>query len=103
MPNQGGRPFSAELIITSNHAATHVDAFGHYQPGGAAVADMPLDTFCGEAVCVDIRQYGRGHDVSAAEVEQAVAELLGPPTARGRDPAVLLRPLQQDGGDARLP
>src|SRR5439155_26913284 len=29
-----GRPsFSAEIIITSNHAATHVDAFGHYDKG----------------------------------------------------------------------
>lgn len=70
-----GRPsFSAEVIITSNHAATHVDAFGHYQPGGAAIADMPLDTFCGEALCVDIRRYPRGHDITAAEVEQAVVE-----------------------------
>ncbi len=30
-----GRPsFNAEMIITSNHAATHVDAFGHYDPTG---------------------------------------------------------------------
>jgi kynurenine formamidase len=35
---------------------------------------MALDTFCGDAVCVDIRQYGKGHDVSAAEVERAVEE-----------------------------
>jgi kynurenine formamidase len=70
-----GRPsFSAEIIITSNHAATHVDAFGHYQPGGASLQEMALDTFCGDAVCVDIRQYGKGHDVSAAEVERAVEE-----------------------------
>ena len=60
------------MIITSNHAATHVDAFGHYQAGGVAIAEMPLDTFCGDAICVDIRQYERGHDVTAAEVEQAV-------------------------------
>jgi len=33
----GDPSFSAEIIITSNHAATHVDAFGHYQPGGAAI------------------------------------------------------------------
>ena len=31
----GDPSFSAEIIITSNHAATHVDAFGHYLPGGA--------------------------------------------------------------------
>src|SRR3989442_12873056 len=63
-----GRPsFSAEIIITSNHAATHVDAFGHYQKGGAAIAELPLDLFCGDALCVDIRQYERGRDVSAVE------------------------------------
>ena len=33
---------------------------------------MPLDTFCGEAICVDIREYERGHDVTAGEVERAV-------------------------------
>jgi kynurenine formamidase len=62
------------VIITSNHAATHVDAFGHYDRTGETIADMPLDTFCGPAICVDIRQYERGHDVSAEEVERAVAE-----------------------------
>jgi kynurenine formamidase len=70
-----GRPsFSAEIIITSNHAATHVDAFGHYDPNGVKIADMPLDTFCGDAICVDIRDYPGGHDVTAAEVEKAVAD-----------------------------
>jgi kynurenine formamidase len=72
-----GRPsFNAEVIITSNHAATHVDAFGHYdpRPEAAAIAEMPLDTFCGEAVCLDVRRYPKGHDVSAAELEQAVEE-----------------------------
>ncbi len=63
-----GRPsFNAEVIITSNHAATHVDAFGHYDRTGETISDMPLDTFCGTAICVDIRQYERGHDVTAAE------------------------------------
>ena len=68
-----GRPsFNAEIIITSNHAATHVDAFGHYQKGGTPIAEMPLETFCGEAICADIRQYERGHDVTADEVAEAV-------------------------------
>lgn len=68
-----GRPsFNAEIVITSNHAATHVDAFGHYDPTGVTIAEMPLDTFCGDAICVDIRDYPGGHDVTAAEVERAV-------------------------------
>ena len=69
-----GRPsFNAEIIITSNHAATHVDAFGHYERGGDALEDLPLDLFCGDAICVDIREYPAGHDVTAAEVEAAVS------------------------------
>ena len=69
----GDPSFSAEVIITSNHAATHVDAFGHYQPGGPSLQEMPLDTFCGEAICIDIREYPRGHDVTADEVAAAVS------------------------------
>jgi arylformamidase len=71
-----GRPsFNAELIITSNHAATHVDAFGHYDrtAGAAAIAEMPLDTFCGPAVCIDVREYGgKGHLVTVEETEDAL-------------------------------
>ena len=68
----GDPSFNAEVIITSNHAATHVDAFGHYLPGGASVREMALETFCGEAICVDVREYPRGHDVSTEEVARAV-------------------------------
>jgi kynurenine formamidase len=68
-----GRPsFNAEIIITSNHAATHVDAFGHYDKTGEPIAEMPLETFCGDALCVDIREYPRGHDVTAAETQRAL-------------------------------
>src|SRR5947208_14206344 len=70
-----GRPsFNAEIIITANHAATHADAFGHYDPAGGKIAEIPLDTFCGDAICLDIRDYPGGHDVTAAEVEQAVTD-----------------------------
>src|SRR5207244_7290787 len=69
-----GRPsFNAEIIITSNHAATHVDAFGHYDPTGEKIAELPLDMFCGDALCGDIRDYAGGHDVTAAVAEGAVS------------------------------
>ena len=98
---RGPPSFNAELIITSNHAATHVDAFGHYRRR-RAIGEMPLDPFCGEAICVDIREYPRGHDVSAAEVE--------PPSrpsrtgaAAWRHPPLLQRPLQPHGRHPRIP
>jgi kynurenine formamidase len=85
-----GRPsFNAEVIVTSNHAATHVDAFGHYDKTGETISDMPLETFCGTAICVDIRQYQRGYDVSAEEVERAVraTSCSSAPTTTTRLPA----------------
>jgi arylformamidase len=69
--------FNAELIITSNHAATHVDAFGHYDrsPGADAIGEMPLETFCGPAVCIDVREYGgQGHLVTPEETEEALGK-----------------------------
>jgi kynurenine formamidase len=69
--------FNAELIITSNHAATHVDAFGHYDrsPGAAAIGEMPLETFCGPAVCIDVREYGgKSHEVTPDEAQEALAK-----------------------------
>jgi kynurenine formamidase len=70
----GAKSFDAEIIITSNHAATHVDALAHFDPapGAPRIAEMPLDTFCGEAVCIDVRQYPARHEVTVAELEQAV-------------------------------
>ena len=70
-----GRPsFDAEIIITSNHAATHVDAYAHYDGRADApkIAEMPLDTFCGEAICIDVREYPKAHEVTPDEIEKAL-------------------------------
>lgn len=71
----GKKSFDAEIIVTSNHAATHVDALAHFDPRPDAmrIADMPLETFCGEAICVDVREYPAGHEVTVAELEGALA------------------------------
>jgi kynurenine formamidase len=71
---EGKKSFDAEIIITSNHAATHVDALGHFDPapGAARIAEMPLETFCGEAVCIDVRAYPARHEVTVAELERAI-------------------------------
>jgi kynurenine formamidase len=63
-----------EILITSNHAATHVDALRHFDPRPTAprIGDMPLETFCGEAVCVDVREYPAGHEVTLSELERAI-------------------------------
>ena len=72
----GKKSFDAEIIITSNHAATHLDALSHFDPRPEApkIAEMPLDLFCGEAICIDVRKYPAGHEVTVAELEQGVSE-----------------------------
>ena len=69
------KSFDAQIIITSNHAATHVDALGHFDPdpNAAKIDEMPLDLFCGDAVCIDVREYPAGHEVTVAEMESAIA------------------------------
>ncbi len=70
----GQASFEFEIIITSNHAATHVDSFAHYDPRPDApkIAEMPLDTFCGEAICIDVREYPKAHEVTPDEIEKAL-------------------------------
>ena len=67
--------FNAEIIITSNHAATHVDALAHFDnnPEAPTIEEMPLDIFCGEAICIDVREYPKAHEVTPQEIERALA------------------------------
>lgn len=67
--------FNAETLILSDHTATHVDAFGHYDrsPGAEAIHEMDLGLFCGPAVCIDVREYGgKGHWVTPEEADDAL-------------------------------
>jgi hypothetical protein len=35
---------------------------------------MPLDTFCGEARCVDVRRFPAGYEVTVGDLEQALTD-----------------------------
>ncbi len=73
---EGVRFSSATMVLSlGDHAGTHVDAPKHFdsRPGALGIDEMPLETFFGDAVCVDVRQYPKGHEVTVAELEQAIA------------------------------
>lgn len=44
-----------ELLTLASHTGSHVDAPLHKIAGGASLDEMPLDTFVGPAVLVDLR------------------------------------------------
>jgi kynurenine formamidase len=37
-----------------DHTSTHVDAPVHFVPGAATIDSLPVEAFCGPAICVDL-------------------------------------------------
>lgn len=54
-----------------DHIGTHVDSFFHVGPGGAKIADMPLEMFMGPAVCFDMRHIPDLGDIDVEDMEKA--------------------------------
>jgi len=54
----GGSPVNVSAFEASTHAGTHADAPLHYDPGGAASADVDLTPYLGSCRVVDARRVG---------------------------------------------
>ncbi len=69
-----GFSYRSNLLILSDHASTHVDAYTHFDPdpGAATIDQMPLDLFCGEAVCVDLSQLPPRAGITVSDLERAL-------------------------------
>ena len=73
-----GRQNSA--VKMAIHQGTHLDAPRHFYEDGATIDEMPLDTFCGRALKIDLRGIAR-------EARPVTREMLE--SAPGFDPARL--------------
>jgi len=69
-----GFSYRSNLLIMSDHASTHVDALTHFDPDpeAATIDQMPLDLFCGEAVCVDLSHLAPRSGITVADLEAAL-------------------------------
>lgn len=63
--------FQTNYIGMLDHVGTHVDAFLHVNPEGAAIDEMPLDLFMGKAVCFDLRHIADLEDITASHMHAA--------------------------------
>lgn len=63
--------FQTNFIAMIDHVGTHVDAYRHVNPTGAAVDEMPLDMFMGKAVCFDLRHIPDLGDITAEDMDAA--------------------------------
>jgi len=50
-----GEAAQVSLLTVGTHAGTHIDAPGHFIPGGAGVDTLPLDALVGPCRVVDVR------------------------------------------------
>ena len=53
---EGGFSFHSQGLMMCDHGPTHVDAISHLDPaeGAPSIDEMPLDTFYGPALCIDV-------------------------------------------------
>ena len=65
----------AYALSLSDHAGTHVDAPCHFNPDPQAksIDQVPLENFYTEAICLDLSHVPLKHEITVAEMEQALA------------------------------
>lgn len=66
-----GRWYVVSQIAMSGHAGTHVEAPLHAVAGGAAVGDLPVERFFGEAVLLDLADVPWSQPVPLVRLQEA--------------------------------
>ncbi len=76
MKNTGSKKlgFYARNILMSEHCGTHSDAVIEYKPGGTSIENMPLEYFCGSAICVDLSHIRYPNYIEPRDLENAIAK-----------------------------
>ncbi|MEA2367118.1 MAG: hypothetical protein QOI32_2630 [Thermoleophilaceae bacterium] len=77
-----GRSFGDDLIESTTHAGTHMDAQIHFGPltipdekEPLTIDEWPIEHCMGDGFVLDIRDIPQGHEVSAEEVQQQLEEV----------------------------
>ncbi|HBY97150.1 MAG TPA: cyclase [Chloroflexi bacterium] len=76
-PNfEGGFSYTSNGLLMSDHGPTHVDALSHLdpRPGAPSIEKMPLNTFYGEATCLDVSHKEPRTYISSNDLDTAVAK-----------------------------
>jgi arylformamidase len=74
------------------HNGTHADATFHFDPSGETIENMPLETYLGDAVVVDLVQIFGGVEKGLDRTRQiSIADLKGSSALLERAPRLLLK------------
>lgn len=58
-------------IDTMSHIGTHIESPSHYIPSAKSVSDLPLETFIGEAICIDLSYLKPRSPIRVEDLEKA--------------------------------
>ncbi len=75
-----GLGFAGEIIETSTHASTHLDAPWHYAPTSEGepawtIDEIPLQWFVGKAIVLDVSDLPSGYLITDTDIEQRLNSL----------------------------
>jgi kynurenine formamidase len=72
---EGGFSFASRGLLLCDHGPTHVDALSHLDPDPRApsIDEMPLGTFYGDGLCIDVSHKAPHAYIGAEDLDQAVA------------------------------
>jgi kynurenine formamidase len=71
---EGGMSYQSSGLMMCDHGPTHVDALSHLDPreDAPAIDEMPLETFYGPGVCIDVSEVEAPDYVTAADLDRAL-------------------------------
>jgi kynurenine formamidase len=71
---EGGFSFHSQGLMMCDHGPTHVDALSHLDPadGAPSIDEMPLDTFYGPALCIDVSHVEPPEYITVDDLVQAL-------------------------------
>lgn len=73
---EDGDDFRTSVFTLPAHCYTHVDTLLHCKPGGApAIDELPVDTYSGEAVVIDLSYVGADHEITVEDLETHAPEI----------------------------
>jgi arylformamidase len=87
-PGSADRPFVIErgyladmaykydVTKTHSHVGTHVETPAHFFDGGKDVVDLPLTTFLGRGILLDIDNVGENPAITAEIAEKAIGDII---------------------------
>jgi kynurenine formamidase len=87
-PGSADRPFVIErgyladmaykydVTKTHSHVGTHVETPAHFFDGGKDVVDLPLTTFFGRGILLDIDKVGENPAITAEVAEKAIGDII---------------------------